>query len=77
MLPKLISSSSVDSATTDLEPEGGGNGDVSMESSQSCMSSIIIFDCRLTVILATAQGADLTPLERARRRRSMILGPTA
>jgi len=76
MLPKLISSSLVDSAATDVEPEGGRDGDVLMDSSQSCMSSIVVSGCRLTIILATVQGDDLTPLERARRRRSMIFGPT-
>ncbi|KAJ3574542.1 hypothetical protein NP233_g1701 [Leucocoprinus birnbaumii] len=59
MLPKLISSTLVDSVETDVEPEDGGDADVSMDGSTSSLT----------------MDDDLTPLERARRRRSMVFGP--
>lgn len=40
MLPKLISSSLVNSIAIDMEPEDGGDDDVSIDSSQSCMLSV-------------------------------------
>jgi len=62
MLPKLMSGALAEPTPTEVDPdEGGGEADVSMDSSQS---SITLDD-------------DLTPLERARRRRSMIFGPPA
>ncbi|KAF9447190.1 hypothetical protein P691DRAFT_671996 [Macrolepiota fuliginosa MF-IS2] len=62
MLPKLMSEAFTEPTPTEIDPdEAGGEADVSMDGSQS---SITLDD-------------DLTPLERARRRRSMIFGPTA
>lgn len=59
MLPKFISNDLVDATATDIEPEDGEDGDVSMDGSTSSLT----------------MDDDLTPLERARRRRSMIFGP--
>lgn len=77
MLPKLISYSSMESTPTEVDPqEAAGDADVSMDGSTSCRSrNLSKRDSVNYVHPALTLDDEITPLERARRRRSMIFGP--
>ncbi len=66
----------MESTATDVEGDEG-EADVSMESTSCTPTKLLSNGHGTYIFLAVTLDDDLTPLERARRRRSMIFGPPA